>query len=522
MIISVKKSESEQLLVHLVKVEFNYPRQEANVAGQTTLADVYKTDAELLAQRIKKHLDKRTSIRATTISSSYATVEFTAITPDSLFCSVLGSEPGERVTVDYMVGVVNPDNGKEERETKFTVSELGWKDDSAKVGVSFLHNYYRSIYLLAIADEMRSKNPGGYLTLKNNSDQIGSLPSLAANLNEQIIGSTGNSGLFFSNVYPIPGSVIEAMAVSDYPHLQSLGTDKIESRVNRLLVQDPLIDISSVVEQVRDSELGTIDSGLSHVYVVSFSGSRIDITERMFNHLLGRRQELIWCFSELSRCFEMAGVVNVDHISRNLRSFQYRLKSLLNSDLTVTLFPESSPRDLEDLIIQLFPSTHRPVYKLIKQIDPNRVLFSFKKISGDDGLFNKIKSSNKFLSPGLIASIPYYTNAFVPQDTDGDLGFKYSENGKQIVFKLEGLTDHTSDKISFSEYMSIINNGLTDYLSLINVVFWLNTETKDEYLIDVDNPTSMSLFTPNHLLRKYSGLPIFDGFLKAKVLKGLF
>lgn len=238
--------------------------------------------------------------------------------------------------------------------------------------------------------------------------------------------------------------------------------------------------------------------------------------------MLGRRQDLLWCFSELSRCFEMAGVINTDHISRNLKFFQNKLKVLLNSDMTVTLYPENSPRDLEDLILQLFPSTHRSIYKLIKEIDPSRILYSFSKISGDTNLFNKIKNTNKFLSPGLIAAIPYYIDNFKASDVEGDLGFKYIEGGKEIIFKLTPLTEHTSDSISFIEFKKVVDNSMDDYLSLLNIVFWLNSETKDEFLIDVSNPTSMKVITPNHLLRKYSGLPIFDGFLKAKVLRGLF
>lgn len=190
--------------------------------------------------------------------------------------------------------------------------------------------------------------------------------------------------------------------------------------------------------------------------------------------------------------------------------------------MTITLYPESSPRDLEDLIIQLFPSSHRPMYKLIKEVDPSRILYSFDKVSGNEGLYNRIKSSNKFLSPGLIASIPYYSSHFIPIDLNGDLGFKYSFDSQEVVFKLTPLTSHSSDKISFSEYKGVIDSSLSDFMSLLNVVFWLNSETKDEFLIDTSNPDSMSLVTPTHLLRKYSGLPIFEGFLKAKVLRGLF
>lgn len=522
MIIKVNRNEKETLLLHLIKLEFNYPKQEPNAIGTLTLADVYKSDAELLAKRIKAHLEKRTTIKSASISTPYASITFTAITPDSMFCSVIGNEPDERITVDYMVGSVDPDTGKEERETKFTVSELGWYEKSGSVGITFLHNYYKSIYLLEIADEMRAKNPGGYLTLKNNSAQIGTLPAIAANLNEQIVGSSGINGLYMSNVYPIPGSAIEILSVDQYPHLSYLKNDEIEAKVKKLIIDNPNLDVSSVVQQVRDSELGTVDNGLNFVYNVTFMGTSINITERLFNHMLGRRQDLIWCFSELSRCFEMAGVINTDHIGRNLRTFQNRLKTLLNGDMTLTLYPENSPRDLEDLVIQLFPSTHRPIYKLIKEVDPSRVLYGFELVSGSQDLFNKIKNTNKFLSPGLIASIPYYLNNFRPVNIDEDLAFSYIEDSKQVVFKLIPLTDHSSDKLSFQEFKSVLDSSMDDYMSLLNIVFWLNSETKDEFLIDISNPKSMKIITPNHLLRKYSGLPIFDGFLKAKVLRGFF
>lgn len=522
MIIKIDKNDTESLLLHLVKLEFDYPRQDPAVIGNLTLADVYKNDAELLARRIKKHLEGRTSIKSTTISTPLASVTFTAITPDSMFCSVLGEQPDERIVVDYMVGAIDPDTGKEERDKKFSVSETGWYEKAGAVGVTFLHNYYKSIYLLEIAEEMKVKNPGGYLTLKNNSTQIGSLPAIAANLNEQIIGSSDVHGLYMSNVYPIPGSLIESIAVDDFPHLSFLETDKLHEKISRLIIEDPELDLTTVVQQVRDSELGTVDNGLKFVYSVSFSQSQIVITERLFNHMLGRRQDLLWCFSELSRCFEMAGVVNTDHISRNLKIFQGRLKTLLNNDMTVALYPESSPRDLEDLVMQLFPTTHRSIFKLIKEIDPSRILYSFVRESGDIGLFNKIKNTNKFLSPGLIASIPYYAQNFEAVDISGELGFKYSEAEKDTVFKLVPLTDHSADRILFSEFKSILDNSMDDFLSLLNIVFWLNTETKDEFLIDVSNPQLMKVVTPNHLLRRYSGLPIFDGFLKAKVLKGFF
>lgn len=509
------------VLLHVANINFNLPGKMAQQIGDLTISDVLQADANNLANKIITHLNKRTSIKSVELKSSFATIRFTALTPDSLFASTIGDSPKDRVVVDYLVNPVNPATGVEGARKKFSVSEEGWDNASAHLEVTYVANYYRACYLLAASADMQNKNPGGYYTLLKNVNDLGSLPYLAAPMGDQVVGYLEDGGFYFSNLYPIPGSVVKEIPVSTYPHLIfAHGEDVVSNRLKSLILNHHEVDLTQVEEDFRNSELGTISTGLTHVYEISFKPSVIPITERLTGHLLNKRQNLIWCFSELSRFFEMAGVINDGHINRNLRSFQDRVKKLVNSQMDVTLFPDSSPRDLEDLIIQLFPSNYKNIYKSIKQVDPNRILYSLELISGNKEEFAKFKSSMKYLSPGLILSVSYLRSSIQPvqfPNGSNSLAFTY----KGFTFKLVPLTSHTADILTYSDYNQLLaDDVITEYSALLNIVFWLNTETADDFLIDNGVPGQIKVITPTHLVRKYSGLSLFTGLLSAKVLQG--
>lgn len=518
---SLSDEKNQPVLLHAARITFNLPRKMAQEIGELTMADVLRSDADVLADKIKSHLNKRTSIKSIELKSSYATIRFTALTPDTLFASINGSEPVDRVVVNYAVTPVNPMTGIEAKQKIFSVSEEGWDNNSTHLEISYAANYYRACYLLAISSDMQSKNPGGYYTLLKNVNDLGSLPYLAAPMGDQVVGYLKDGGFYFSNLYPIPGSVVKEILTSAYPHLNlAHGRDTILDKLKSLIANHTEVDLTKIENDFKDSELGTISGGLTYVYEISFKPSVIPITERLTGHLLNKRQNLVWCFSELSRFFEMAGIINDGHINRNLRSFQERIKKLANSSMDVTLFPDSSPRDLEDLIIQLFPSNYKNIYKAIKQVDPNRILYSIKYISGNLEEFTRFKSSMKYLSPGLILSVPYLRESIISEESGSNLDeliFRY----KGFRFKLEPLTNHTADLLTFSNYQQLISSDvIIEYVALLNIVFWLNIETADDFLIDNSVPGQIKVVTPTHLVRKYSGLPLFTGLLSAKVLQG--
>lgn len=513
----------ESIIIHLVKFSLRLPKLNPTDVGKATLDSVLKQDAILLADRIKKHLESRKSIKATVIHSAYSTAEFTAITPESMFGTPLTDDNVDRIPVEYIVSTVDPDSGVESKPTKFSVSEAGWDNKSCAFEVCFAANYYKAAYLMAISDEMKTKNPGGYYTIKQNFTNIGNLPYLAAPLGEQVVGYIENVGYYFANLYPIPGSVIENLSISENPYLQNLhGIDKTKSLIESIIIDPQSVDLTDVLDQVRDSEIGHISNGLTNVFQISVRDNNIPISERLAGHLINQRQNLIWCFSELSRFFELAGIINNSSINRNMKVFQAKIKSLSDSKLESALFPDSAPRDLEDFIIQLFPSKWKPIYKLLKQIDPSRVLFNMVYESGNLKEFNKFKGANKFLSPGLILTVPYL-NQVVGVESQGDDNLSPIFSYRDFKFKLSPLTTHSSDIISFSDYNSVKSDPevYNDLLALVNIVFWLNTEESDKFLLNKDTPGVIKLITPTHLARKYSTIPFFSGVLRARVLKGL-
>lgn len=513
----------ESIIIHLVDISLRLPQLKSNEVGSATLESVLKQDALLLASRIKSHLESRKSIKAVSLSSAYSTVKFTAITPESVFGIPLVRDSIDRIPVDYIVSTVDPDTGNESKPNKFAVTEEGWDDKSCAIEVSFAANYYKAAYVLAISDGMKVKNPGGYYTIKRNFDNIGSLPYLAAPLGEQVIGYIKDVGYYFANLYPIPGSVIENLTISDNAYLHSLhGIDKTESLIKSIILDSTEVDVTEVLIQLRDSQLGHISSGLTNIFQISVRGNNIPISERLTGHLINQRQNLIWCFSELSRFFELAGIINNSSINRNMKIFQSKIKSLSDSQLESALFPDSAPRDLEDFVIQLFPSKWKSIYKLLKQIDPSRILFDVVYQSGNLAEFNRFKGANKFLSPGLILTVPYL-NQIVGVESQGDDGLSPLFSYGNFKFKLVPLTTHSSDIISFRDYSSVRSDieVYNDLIALVNIVFWLNTEETDKFLLNKDTPGIIKLITPTHLARKYSNIPFFNGLLRARVLKGL-
>lgn len=518
---SLSNSGSDPILMHGVDISFRLPSFLAEDIGSKTIADILKLDAEILASKIKSHLETRKSIKSVTLASAYATVKFTAITPETNFVINKASTPASRVDVNYIVSTVDPDTGNESKPTNFNVSEEGWDNESCIWEVTFACNYYKAAYLMAISEGMKTKNPGGYFTLKSNFDSIGTLPYLAAPLSEKIIGYVKDSGFVFSHLYPIPGSNVTEVSVSSYPHLQnSIGADSIKVRLEALIVDHQQTDLTDVINQIKESELGHISGGLDFIYQISFAGHTIPLSERLAGHMLNQRQNLIWCFSELSRFFEMASVIDSANINRNMRVFQNKIKTVVDNELESALFPDSAPRDLEDLIIQLFPSSWKPIYKLIKQIDPNRILFSFQFVSGDQTKFNKLVGNMKYLSPGLILMVPFLKDRF-EYEADENNSIIYGYGG--CKFKLIPLTSHSSDVILYNDFETIKNNTdiYDDLIALVNIVFWLNIEESSSFLVDKATPGVVKVVTPTHLVRKYSQLPFFTGTLKARVLKGL-
>lgn len=524
MLIKSKQDDgNEAIIVHVVELSLRLPKLSPSEIGQATLETVLKEDALLLANRIKNHLDSRKSIKAVTISSAYGTAKFTAITPESIFGSPLMYDANDRIPVEYIVSTVDPDTGIESKPSKFTVTETGWEDKTCAIEVCFAANYYKAAYIMTISDEMKTKNPGGYYTIKRNFVNIGNLPYLSAPLSEQVIGYVEGVGYYFANLYPIPGSVIENLSVQDYPHLHNLhGVDKTPALIESIIINPESVDLTSVLDQLRESELGHISSGLTNVFQIAMRNNNIPISERLTGHLINQRQNLIWCFSELSRFFELAGIINNSSINKNMKTFQSKIKSLSDSRLESALFPDSAPRDLEDFIIQLFPSKWKPIYKMLKQIDPNRILYDIEYISGDMIKFNRFKGANKFLSPGLILTVPYL-NQVISIESQGDDELPPLFSYGDLKFKLTPLTTHSSDVISHKDYNSIKSDVevYNDLIALVNIVFWLNTEESDKFLLNKDTPGIIQLITPTHLARKYSNIPFFSGVLRARVLKGL-
>ena len=524
MLIKSKQTDGDELIIiHLVEISLRLPQLKSHQIGSATLESVLKQDALLLSNRIKSHLESRKAIKAISLSSAYCTVKFTAITPESVFGIPLVRDSIDRISVEYIVSTVDPDTGNESKPSRFTVTEEGWDDKSCAIEVCFAANYYKAAYVLAISDEMKVKNPGGYYTIKQNFDNIGSLPYLAAPLGEQVIGYIKGTGYYFANLYPIPGSVIENLSVNDNAYLKSLhGIDKTKSLVESIISDSAEVDVTEVLTQLRDSELGHISSGLTNIFQISVRGNNIPISERLTGHLINQRQNLIWCFSELSRFFELAGIINNSSINRNMKIFQSKIKSLSDSRLESALFPDSAPRDLEDFIIQLFPSKWKPIYKLLKQIDPSRILFDIVYDSGNVTEFNRFKGANKFLSPGLILTVPYL-NQIIGVESQGDDSLPPLFSYRNFKFKLVPLTTHSSDVISFANYRSVKSDAevYNDLIALVNIVFWLNTEETDKFLLNKDTPGIIKLVTPTHLARKYSNIPFFSGLLRARVLKGL-
>lgn len=526
MIIQAANNAATQsnMLLHFIPLSIQFPKLGADDIGKKTIKDVLERDAKLLASRIKKHLESRQSVKSVTISSTLASVTFTAITAESIFGKIQGNQPEDRISVKYNVSPVDINTGDEGKLSVYTVSELGWDNKTCSVETTFGSNYYKAAYLLAISEGMQQKNPGGYYTLLKNFEDIGSLPYISAPLSEQVIGHISDFGFIFGNLYPIPGSVMTEVIVADNPYLSAIySQDRTESLISDLILSSEKVDLSAVVNQLNDSELGHLSSGIDILYAINLSSSIIDISERLSGHLLNQRQNLVWCFSELSRFFELANIVNNSNINKNLRLFQNKLMSVADNDMNSALFPDSAPRDLEDFVMQLFPSAWKPMYKVIKQMDPNRILFNIVRVSGDESTFNRFKGSMKYLSHGLRLAIPYLKEAIKANEVGGEIHYSYrSGSDNPITFKLVPLSDHSADKMAYSEISSIENLEVYgDLIALINVVFWLNVEESEGFLLNKDTPGKVKLVTMTHLARKYSNLPIFNGYLKAKVIKGL-
>lgn len=521
MIILSKSSLSslDKNYLHLIPIKLNLPKVQDVDIGSKKIKDLLQMDANLLAEKIATHLSSRKTVKKQSISSNYASVEFTAITPDSLFVTNLSSNPISKEIVAYSVTPVDIDTGKEEKMVRLDISEDAFVDEDVSCDVTTAASYYKAAYLLRISRDMQSKNPGGYYTILQNYLDIGDMPYLSAPLPEQIIGYQKGIGFLFSGAYPIPGINSQILEGDEIPSImRKYKTNSYISRLSSIVILSETVSIEDVSKQVESYNLSHLAKGLNSIYTLNNDPFVIQLSPALQSVLTLKRQDLIWVFSELSRCFEMSGVVETGRIGTNLRHFQNKLKNLHADTFVAAIYPDYSPRDLEEFFSMNFNGSYKGFDKLIKQIDPNRQLYKLSVISGSSEKFNLFRNTHSFLSPGLIPLVPYLANKI----TIDNGVFQYKN---EFTFQINPIaTNSHSTNVNYIDALQTVLNNQSlksDLNAIIQVIFWLNNETENDFLISKDSNDSILVSTPTHLLRKYSKLPFFSGSLGVKVAKGL-
>lgn len=515
-------------VIHGLTITFNLPQVHHTQASKT-FKELLLADATLLATRMVTHLTSRSQVLKRTISSNYATVVFTAVTPETLWVSHVTGEKGVDKSINYTVIPVDPVTGHEKKATTLVIREDTY-DNLCLFRVSYAASFYKAVFLKLMADDMKTKVPGAYSAISRSVSELEMLPYLSADLDEMYVGAIPDVGFITSSIVPLPG----LMSPIKYTNLplsfkQVFNDSSVDSKLKKLILPVEGLDLTEVIGQFQPMHAGYID-GIPFLYTIPLTTEAITISDGLSSNLVGDRQNLVWIFSELSRLFEFNGQIEISRINENLRYFQNKLKDVVADEYYDSLYFEQSPMDLEDLCYRWFnyeslsnlSISPKHIWALFKSLDVSKVRYNVERVSTGQAsisLFNKISSGLHLLTPGLVLLNEEFRNMIHVELTKstGQLHLIYTRGSDSCIFKLTPQDQHSFLAHLTGDVLTKIKDSqesLESLNALCVITLWLCNGDKNKDILFKKENKILQIEWPAHVLRRYSKMPFFFGKLK--------
>lgn len=524
----IKPFPSSDEVIHGLTITFQLPKVHHSHTSRL-FKEMLLDDAIQLANKMVSHLNSRSQVLKKTISSAYATVTFTAVTPETIWVSKVAGEIGVDKSIDYTVIPVDPSTGDEKKAKNLLIREDTY-DGLCLFRVSYAASFYKAVFLKVMAEDMKNKVPGAYSSIARSVSELEILPYLCADLDEMYVGGIPNVGFITSSLVPLPG-LMSPIKYSNLPlsFKNIFSNSDIENKIKNLILPIEGLELNDVISQFQSMHAGFVD-GAPFLYAIPMKTEAITISDGLSSNLVGDRQNLVWIFSELSRLFEFNGQIEISRINENLRYFQNKLKDVAAEEYYDSLYFEQSPIDLEDLCYRWFnyssmaDSSISPkhIWALFKSLDVSKVRYNIEQVSSGkdaDGLFNKIKSGITLLTPGLVILNEEFRNMIHSDLTTstGVLHLTYTRGGKSCVFKIVPHDAHSYlAHLTGDVLLRIKDNheSIESLNALCVLTLWLcNGDKSKEILFKKENKL-LQIEWPAHILRRYSRMPFFNGRLK--------